>query len=176
VKVIYLVGSLRDPAVPEIGRALRAAGFDVFDDWHAAGPIADDSWRDYEKARNHSYTEALNGHAANHVFDFDYLHLQRADIGVMVMPAGKSGHLEIGYLAGQGKPAYILFDKEPERYDVMYKLCAGICFSLDELLEELGNEVQSSNGPDRPGDVLRPSEQDSGPQAQRVLTWDGSVP
>lgn len=110
--MIYLIGSLRNPQVPIIAQQLRAEGYEVFDDWYAAGPEADDKWRDYERDRGHSYIEALRGHAANHVFSFDKTHLDRADAGVLVLPAGKSGHLELGRLVGTGKPGYILLEPE----------------------------------------------------------------
>jgi len=57
---VYLIGSLRNPAVPELANTIRALGYDVFDDWYAAGPEADDKWRDYEKARGHTYKQALS--------------------------------------------------------------------------------------------------------------------
>jgi len=132
MKSIYLIGSLRNPAIPEIGQKLRKLGFDVFDDWYAAGPEADDKWRDYEKARGHSYAEGLQGYAAKHVFEFDLHHLQRCGIAVLIMPAGRSGHLELGYMLGQGKPGYVLMD-DPERWDVMYQFATGVYFNLSEL-------------------------------------------
>ena len=131
--VIYLIGSLRNPRVPDVGKYLRSQGFEVFDDWFAAGPVADDSWRDYEIARGCTYPEALEGHAAWHVFQFDLHHLGRADLGVLVLPAGKSGHIEFGYLIGQGKPAFVLMDRSPERWDVMYRFATQVCFTQEEL-------------------------------------------
>jgi hypothetical protein len=53
------------------------------------------------------------------------------------MPTGKSGHLELGYSLGKGKRGYILFDQEPERWDVMYQFATGIFFNQDDLLAEL---------------------------------------
>jgi hypothetical protein len=53
------------------------------------------------------------------------------------VPAGKSGHLELGYMLGQGKKGYIFFDKEPERWDVMYQFATGIFFNKEELIQEL---------------------------------------
>ena len=141
MKVIYMIGSLRNPDIPKIGASLRSIGFEVFDDWHAAGPIADDSWQAYEQSRGHTYDEALKGYAARHVFDFDWFHLNRADIGLLVLPAGKSGHLELGYMAGKGKPCYILMDKEPERYDVMYQFAeGGVFFNLNQLKDALRSD------------------------------------
>ncbi len=133
---VYLIGSLRNPEVPKISHRIRRLGFDVFDDWFAAGPEADDKWRDYEKARGRSYKKALDGHAANHVFHFDLKHLNDCDVAVLFLPAGKSGHLELGYAIGKGKKAYILVDN-PERWDVMYKFAHGVLHSFEELEEEL---------------------------------------
>lgn len=137
-KLIYLIGSLKNPEVPVIGQRLRdATGFDVFDDWYAPSEDADDWLRDYYKLRGFSYAETLASRAAQHIFAFDHHWLDASDVGVMLMPAGKSGHLELGYLRGQGKPAYILFDKEPERVDIMHNFATAVFFDLDKLCEEI---------------------------------------
>ena len=135
--MIYLIGSLRNPQVPILAKTLRDEGFEVFDDWYAAGPIADDSWQAYEKERGHTYSEGLAGLAANHVFEFDHAHLMRASSGVLLLPAGKSGHLELGYLIGQGKPGYILLPEEPDRWDVMYKFATGVFIDTPSLITAL---------------------------------------
>lgn len=134
--MIYLIGSLRNPEVPQIAGKLREAGHEVFDDWYAAGPEADDYWRNYEIGRGRTYAEALQGLAAEHVFTFDKHHIDRATAGILVLPAGKSGHLELGYLIGRGKRGYILLDKA-ERFDVMYKFADLVSEDLNELLEDL---------------------------------------
>jgi nucleoside 2-deoxyribosyltransferase len=140
MSVIYLIGSLRNDKVPATAHRLRQYGFEVFDDWFAAGPIADDSWQAYEKGRGTTYAQALTNFAARHVFSFDHTHLNRADIGVLLMPAGKSGHLELGYMIGKGKPGYVLFDEEPLRWDQMYQFANDIYFDVDQLGEALANE------------------------------------
>ena len=136
--IIYLIGSLRNPEVPLYARALREVGHEVFDDWYAAGPEADDRWRDYELQRGHNFIQALDGYAAKHVFNFDLSHICRADVVVLLLPAGKSGHLELGYALGLGKPGYILLDNNPERFDVMYRFATKVCASVEELVNELG--------------------------------------
>lgn len=138
-KSIYVIGSLRNPHVPVVARVLRGHGFDVFDSWFAAGEIADDAWRDYEKAKGLTYREALADYAADHVYQFDLHHLKRCDMAVLVMPGGKSAHLELGFMVGSGKPGFILFDEEPERWDVMVKFATAVCFSIDELVQEINN-------------------------------------
>jgi len=125
---------LRNPEVPIIAAKLRAAiGDEVFDDWYAAGPEADDYWQRYEKDRGHTFAQALAGNAGQHVYHYDKHHLDSSQYGVLVLPAGKSGHLEAGYLIGQGKPVYILLAGEPERFDVMYNFASGVFTSFDDL-------------------------------------------
>ena len=120
-KTIYLIGSLRNPEVPKLAQWLRDYGFDVFDDWYAAGPEADDYWRKYEIDRGHDQVEALHGLAAEHVHSYDDFHLNRADLGILMLPAGRSGHLELGQVMGAGKRGYILLDEDYDRWDVMYR-------------------------------------------------------
>lgn len=139
MKVIYLIGSLRNPEIPVIGNRLREYGFEVFDEWFGAGKIADDSFQDYNNQRGLTYKQALQTYAAKHIFNFDLIHLKRADLVVMAMPTGRSGHLEFGYCVGQGKPSYMLFDKVPERYDLMAQFATDIYFNVDELGEYLRN-------------------------------------
>jgi nucleoside 2-deoxyribosyltransferase len=136
VRSIYLIGSLRNPEVPKLAAVLRDARHDVFEDWFAAGEKADSAWQEYEQGRGHSYIESLQGYAAEHVFSYDKYHLDRCDTGVLLLPAGKSAHLELGYMIGQGKPGFIVLPSEPERYDVMYKM-ATVVKGAEELLKHL---------------------------------------
>lgn len=144
---LYLIGSLRNPAVPMLGHTIRKMGFEVFDDWHGAGPEADDHWQKYEQARGRTYAEALEGYAAKHAFAFDKAHLERSDIGLLIMPAGKSGHLELGWMAGKGKTTYILFDQEPERWDVMVQFATQVFFDTPALMKHLSSHTPLSRSP-----------------------------
>lgn len=135
---IYLIGSLRNPRVPVIGNELRTLGFEVFDDWFAAGEEADDRWQKYEQGRGRTYQEALAGHAANHVFHYDWVHLNNSDIVVMVLPCGKSGWMEFGYARGKQIMGYVLIEQEPERWDVMLNFANVIVHDLDTLKRVLG--------------------------------------
>lgn len=134
-KVLYLIGSLRNDRIPKLAIRLRqefkAAGVDVevFDDWHAAGAHADDEWKDYEQRRGRTYKEALSGRAARNVFAFDKSNLDRATHCLLVLPAGKSGHMEVMYAQyGAKAKAAILLDPDDVRWDVMYQF-------VDDVLE-----------------------------------------
>jgi nucleoside 2-deoxyribosyltransferase len=141
IKSIYIIGSLRNPEVVKLGNALRKLGLDAFEDWAAPGKNTDDCWKAYEKKRGRTYGQALKGYAATHVFEFDKHHLDRTDAAVLLMPAGRSGHLELGYTIGRGKPGFILFPKEPtSRWDVMLQFATQIFFSQNDFLNTLAEK------------------------------------
>lgn len=138
--MIYIIGSLRNPEILALTNRLTREGHEVFSDWKCASENADDAWRDYEQGRGRSFTEALSGYAAQHVFAFDRTHLLRADTVVLAQPCGKSGHLELGWALGQGKKGYILLDGEPERWDVMYAFATKVVNNVEDLVEELDED------------------------------------
>ena len=143
--IIYLIGSLRNPEIPAIGQKIREAGFEVFDQWHSAGPEADDYFKKYHVELGISYDQALKGYAAKHIFEFDKRHLDRADMAILVMPAGRSGHLELGYMAGKGKPTFVLLEEGNDRWDLMLQFTDGIFFSLEKLIEMLPRGANEGN-------------------------------
>jgi hypothetical protein len=166
--MIYLIGSLRNSEIPKIAKQLRGAGLNVFDDWYAAGPNADDCWRDYERDRGHSFREALQGAAAQNVFNFDRRNLQASDGVILVCPAGKSGHLELGWALGQGKPGYILLDS-PDRWDVMYQFATLVTDKLEDIVIDICQEytINTTKTPqqmqftwDAPADGVMPTRSD----------------
>ncbi len=145
MRSLYIIGSLRNrELVMEVANAIRATGMEAFDDWLSPGPKADDEWKSYEEARGHTYRQALEGWAAEHVYAFDRHHLDRCDGAVLILPSGKSCHLEAGYMAAT-KPLFILMDT-PDRWDIMYLFATGIAFSQPELLEMIHDSaVHTSN-------------------------------
>jgi hypothetical protein len=148
--MIYLIGSLRNPEVPILANELRKQGYCVFDDWHSNGPEADDYWQKYEQARGRNYRDALRAAIPQNIFQIDKTHIDKAQTVVLVLPAGKSGHMEFGYAIGQGKKGYILLPGEPERYDVMYNFATKVFISQEELFEELRNDISRSSEEDNP--------------------------
>ena len=128
---LYLIGSLRNERIPVLASAIRQGhpDIEVFDDWFAAGPEADDHWKAYEQSRGRSYEEALEGYAARNVFAFDKRHLDSSTHVMLVLPAGKSGHMEImyaAYAAALRPDVSILLDPDDIRWDVMYQFVSTI--------------------------------------------------
>lgn len=136
IKKVYIVGSLRNPKIVDFDVALTDLGYDVFSGWFGAGETADQSWKFYEQAKGNTFREGLYSNAAQHIFQFDRRFLDRADIAVLLLPAGRSGHLEIGYATGRKKRTFVVFEEEPEdRWDVMYNFVERVFFSQKEFLD-----------------------------------------
>lgn len=140
--MIYLIGSLSNLGIRDIANRMRREGLVVFDDWISGGSDMDRMWQEYEKLRGRSYKEALKGFHARNVFRFDKSALDKADCAVLIMPCGRSGHIELGYVIGTGRPGYILFESEPERFDQMYQFCTDIFFSEKEMIRYFSNKNQ----------------------------------
>ncbi len=138
--MIYLIGSLRNPLIPSITNQIAHAGFDVFSEWFGAGPIADDSFRDYHRAIGRSYMDALKTDAARTIFEFDKIHIEQASTVILIAPCGRSGHLELGWALGRGKRGYYLLDN-PERWDLMLQFCDGVFSTVDDLLSALSRPI-----------------------------------
>ena len=137
-QLVYLAGALKNERIPLIGNALRAVGFDVMDEWWTPGRDADVNWQHYETVRGRTFIEALRGRAATNTFLFDKSYIDLCDTFVVVMPAGKSAMLELGYAKGSGKPSYMLLDEShPERYDVMPAASDDVFNTVDELIRKL---------------------------------------
>ena len=137
MKAIYIIGSLRNrDLVIKIGNKLRAIGIEGFEDWISVGPEADDKWKEYSEARGQTYLEALNSWAAKHVYEFDKFHLDRCDGAILLPPAGKSCHLEFGYMIGTGKPGWILLDDDlnKSRWDVMLQFATWWSYDVNEII------------------------------------------
>ena len=143
MKSIYMIGSLRNPMIGEYAETLRKLGWDVFSDWWSAGPQADDCWRDHERLKGNDQVTALESWASRHVFEFDKRHLDRCDEAVLILPAGKSCCIELGYMIGKGKAGFIVLDGDPDRYDVMFTFATAVFISFDEFITYMkGRELQ----------------------------------
>ena len=148
---IYVASSWRNQHQPEVVMALRTAGHEVYDFRHPAddGPQAgkpgllddgfrwsdvDESWQGWgaERFRHRVTTHAL----AKVGFEQDLSGLEWADTCVLVLPCGRSAHLEAGWASGSGRSLVILLlgALEPE---LMYLLADRIVLSVEEMVEVL---------------------------------------
>ena len=138
---IYVASSWRNPFQADVVKALRGEGHEVYDFKNPWGEEdkgfhwteIDPEWKSWSPSR---FRTALDHQIAVKGFDTDFGAMEWADACVLVMPCGRSAHLEAGYFVGAGKPLYILLsDGEPE---LMYRMASEVCVNLDEVLSKLG--------------------------------------
>lgn len=140
---IYVASSWRNQYQPNVVERLRIAGHHVYDFRHPPhrdGGFAwhqlDSAWQSWDAEK---YREVLLTHPiASHGFVADLRGMQWADTCVLVLPAGRSAHLEAGWFCGAGKNCIVLLDGgEP---DLMNLLASTICVSIDEVLLALNGK------------------------------------
>src|SRR5512132_1791659 len=131
---IYVASSWRNPYQPEVVRVLREHQCTTYDFRHP-GPDddgfhwseIDPAWETWTPAQ---YRDALQHPLAQLGFAQDKLALQMADVTVLVLPCGRSAHLELGYAAGLGQRTAVLM-LEPCEPELMYLLCEKVCLGID---------------------------------------------
>jgi hypothetical protein len=134
---IYVASSWRNSYQPDVVQRLRGEGFEVYDFRHPAPGDDGFRWSEIDPAWQswtpEQYRAALQHPLAQIGFAQDKLALQMADATVLVMPCGRSAHLELGYAAGLGQRTAVLM-LEPCEPELMYLLCEAVCLSVDELV------------------------------------------
>lgn len=137
---VYVASSWRNSLQPDIVDALRRLGHQVYDfrhpgpDDHGFGwrQCADESQlKDPKRFRD----EVLTHPIAQSGFAKDMNALRGADATVLVLPCGRSAHLELGWATGHGQLTAVLLDNPMSEPELMYLMNSVICASLNDLLE-----------------------------------------
>lgn len=137
---IYLASSWRNPEQPETVKQLRLCGHEVYDfrnpkpgDKGFAWSAIDPEWQGWN---GRIYREKIKHPIACAGFKNDWDAMVWADTCVLLLPCGRSAHIEAGYFVGAGKRLVILLadQNEPE---LMYKMTPYICCSFAEVLDIL---------------------------------------
>ena len=132
---IYAASSWRNPYQAEIVQRLRRE-HEVYD---IKNPpySADFRWEDIGltlPCTAHDYREAVLSHPrAAQGFEADFRAMRWADTGLLILPCGRSAHLELGWMAGAGKRTIIL-TRDGEEPELMALLADHICLDLDEVM------------------------------------------
>jgi hypothetical protein len=124
--------------------ALRESGNEVYDfrnpskgDQGFHWSEIDTSWQAWQPLM---YRCALGSSIAQRGFAKDFSAMQWAEICVLVLPCGRSAHLEAGWFIGAGKRLHILIQEKCEP-ELMYKMADSICLSVEELLKALAKDA-----------------------------------
>ena len=160
---IYVASSWRNTDQPEVVRRLREAGHEAYDFRHPPGgdhlgfswADVDPDWESWTPAQ---YLSALNHPIAQAGFKSDFAAMRWADACVLVLPCGRSAHLEAGWFAGEKKPLIVLLD-DREFYsegghsviELMYKMATAVETHILDVLKDLaGLSVTTLQGTDPP--------------------------
>lgn len=138
---VYVASSWKNQEQPEVVSALREWGHEVYDfkDDGFSWAVIDPDWECWDID---TYMNALNHEAANRGFARDFCAMKWADVFVLVLPSGRSAHLEAGWALGQGKPTCILLSHKDFESDLMYKMADRIVQVQDlQLLNEWLKDV-----------------------------------
>lgn len=147
---VYVASSWRNKFQPGVVEVLRSYDLEVYD---FRNPTAEDygfSWQeidhDWLNWSWQQYEEALSHPTAERGFNFDMEALRWCDACVLVLPCGRSAHLELGWAAGACKKTALYnppgVNLEPELMTKMVDLRTD---SLEEVRRWLGcTSVQKS--------------------------------
>ena len=155
---IYVASSWRNEARQQATvLALRDAGHDVYDFRNPAPGDTGFGWRqcatpEQVKDPRAFRDEVLTHPIAKSGFDKDMRALRDADATVLVLPCGRSAHLELGYAIGALQHTIVLLDDPMSEPELMYLACSQMCTSIAEVVEALRPDEQEEDGRD-PADV-----------------------
>jgi hypothetical protein len=148
---VYVASSWRNGRQQEVVRVLRESGHEVYDFREPEPGNCGFSWHQLDAslpvgpvtvvlpARN--ICEMLAHPIADAGFALDMNALRWCEACVLVLPCGRSAHLEAGWAAGAGKLTIgLLDDGEP---DLMWKMLDRLAVSLDEV-SDLLREMQTA--------------------------------
>ena len=97
-------------------------------------------WKDsglIDQSDTEQYMRSLYTTVAESGFNRDMYNLDTADACVLLLPCGKSAHLEAGYAAGKGIPVAVLLSRDEFQPELMYKMSDLITFDLVKVCEWL---------------------------------------
>ncbi len=134
---IYLASSWRNPNQSKVLKQLRDAGHEVYDfkdpkesfGWHTIDP-------DWESWNSTKFIQGLGHPEANRGFARDFEAMHWADACVLLLPCGRSAHLEAGWCTAAGKLTIIFLSGQDEP-ELMYKMTPFIVDSIQDVLDLL---------------------------------------
>lgn len=137
---IYVASSWRNAMQSDVVQNLRFAGHEVYDFKNPPGHHGfswaelDPNWQNWTAA-DYVGQLLLNPIAAAGYLQ-DFRGMEWADVCVLVLPCGRSAHLEAGWFAGRGKRLIIL-TRDGEEPELMALMANHICISMQEVIDVL---------------------------------------
>lgn len=139
---IYLASSWRNTKQPLLVNQLREEGHEVYDFHNPAPGNFGFTWKEanaeYEAKNIDWYmADIFRNPVATRGYKFDIDALNWCDTCVLLLPCGKSAHLEAGYASGQGKDVIVYLDRSDFEPELMYRMTNGFVDNTTSLLRAL---------------------------------------
>lgn len=136
---IYVASSWRNEDQPYVVELLREWGAEVYDFRNPFGGGKGFAWSDidpdWKQWTPQQWRSALSHPLAIEGYCSDLKGMSWADACVLVLPSGRSSHLEAGWFSGRGKPV-VCFAPTRVEPDLMVSLCSdGLVCNYTELEE-----------------------------------------
>lgn len=138
---IYVASSWRNASLDNVNARLRRAGVATYDfrehdgfHWQDVFPEWGDDWPNTGEMDAPMVLVGMGMEPAERGFARDKAALDGCAGLVLVLPAGNSAHLELGYAAGRGKPTCVLLPEGTVRPDLMWKVADLITADLSEMV------------------------------------------
>ncbi len=140
---IYLASSWRNYRYETILEQLQQRGFDVYDFKNPAPGNKGFSWKDtgvYDINNPTTFAKLIpKDPIALEGFRFDKRALDAAEVLILLLPCGKSAHMEFGYASNANKLTYVLLDpnEKPFEPELMYLFARMITTDLVDIVEDI---------------------------------------
>lgn len=140
---IYVASSWRNEARQQMTvHALRNVGHIVYDFRNPAEGDHGFGWRQCATQAQIKNPRAFRDEVLTHPiaragFNQDMTALREAEVTVLVLPCGRSAHLEVGYAVGAKQRTIVLLDDPLSEPELMYLACTDLCTTLGEVIESI---------------------------------------
>ena len=150
---IYVSSSWKNELQPKIVALLREHGHKVYDFRHPNGRNDRNVWEEITESLNLSiayqqgiilpdnYDRMLSDQRVRDRFDDHFKAMNDADTCVLLLPCGRSSHVEAGYMAGAGKRVFVYDTGTHVTPELMYLTFDGYFHDKKALLEALAEDI-----------------------------------
>jgi hypothetical protein len=142
---IYVASSWRNEIrQQETVKVLREEGHEVYDfrhpliqtrygfSWHSVSSDPEEL-KDPKRFRD----EILPRPLCQQGFNLDMNALRASEVTVLVLPCGRSAHLELGWAIGAGQYTLVLLDNPLSEPELMYLACTDLCINMSEIIQKI---------------------------------------
>ena len=147
---IYVASSWRNEHQQSVVNFLRECGHEVYDFKKPSDGKAGFHWSEidpnWKSWTTQQYREALRHEYAQFGFNRDFDAMEAADACVLVLPCGRSAHLEAGWMKGAGKTVFAYIpDGEAVEPELMYNMLDGVTSDINEIAQLLSKTPENDN-------------------------------